>query len=152
NVTVIGILLHSTGRDPRHCELARVNAYSWFTEFQHFHRPDSSYPGDASCGLPPHEPGVSAFDHTYFVHLGDALEEKEFDQAARSVAEYLRLDVLSPAQLPLDAGRKQQPATIQSASEEEATTNLRSFGVSSGNNPETAVCDAAVSLVSVELL
>ena len=34
HATVTGILMHSTGRDPRHCELARVNAYSWLTEYQ----------------------------------------------------------------------------------------------------------------------
>jgi hypothetical protein len=150
--TVTGILTHSTGRDPRHCELARVNAYSWLTEYHHFHQPAMAYPGDASCGLPPHEPGVSGFDQTYFVHLGDGLEEREFDQAARSVADYLLLDALSPAQILLDACRAQSAAPTDQAEKEKAGTNLRSCGI----HRQVAVCselsEVAAGMVGARLL
>jgi hypothetical protein len=126
--TVTGILLHSTGRDPRHGELARVNAFSWLTEFQHFHQPGGAFPGDASCGLPSHEPGVTAFDHTYFVHLGDALDDGDFDRPAQSIADYLCLDALSPAQVALDAGR-QSPGDAARDADAPAGVNLRSFGM-----------------------
>ena len=81
-------MMHSTGRDARHSELARVNAFAWLTEFHHFQQPENLYPGDASCGLPPHAAGVPPFDHTYLIHLGENLDGVEFDQATQSVAEY----------------------------------------------------------------
>ncbi|MCA9260030.1 MAG: protein kinase, partial [Planctomycetales bacterium] len=51
NATTTGIMLFSTGRDPRHCDLARVNGFSWLTEYNHFNRPGGGFPGDVSCGL-----------------------------------------------------------------------------------------------------
>ena len=143
NVEVVGIMLHSTGRDPRHCELARVNAYSWLTEYHHFHQADASYPGDTSCSLPPHEAGVSAFDHTYFVHLGDSLDENEFDRATRSVADYLRLNAISPAQVLFDAARE---------SSDQPDANLRSFGIHQRDAVPSELLTAAVELVSTGLL
>lgn len=125
---VVGVMMHSTGKEPRHCELARVNAYSWLTEFQHFSRPDSAYPGDVSCGLPAQEPGKPPFTDTYFVHLGDDLNGDEFDTATQSVADYLLLDLLTPAQSFFDQCREET-----GESEEEGDGhrggNLRSFGV-----------------------
>ena len=98
--------MHSTGGDPRHCELARVNAFSWLTEFEHFQQSENAYPGDASCGLPPHPAGVPAFDNTYLLHLGENLSAVEFDQATHCVADYLCLNALTPAAAFFDACRE----------------------------------------------
>jgi eukaryotic-like serine/threonine-protein kinase len=150
--TIAGILTHSTGRDPRHCELSRVNAYSWLTEFQHFNQPAMSYPGDASCGLPAHEPGVRAFDETYFVHLGDGLEEREFDQATGAVADYLLLDTLSPTQILLDACRGGSARHANHHAGDASGANLRSCGIHREAAVSIESCEAAAKLVSTHLL
>jgi hypothetical protein len=123
-----GIMMHSTGKEPRHCELARVNAYSWLTEFQHFCRPNSAYPGDVSCGLPAQERGRPPFQDTYLVHLGDDLNRDDFDAATRSVADYLLLDMLTPAQSFFDQCRDAAGAAEKELDEKRGA-NLRSFGV-----------------------
>lgn len=123
HATTTGVFMHSTGRGSRFRDLAKVNAYSWLTEFNHFHRADGSFPGDEACGLPPMKPGQSAFDSSYLVHLGEQLDENEFVQATESVAEYLFLNVLSPAQAFFDVGRQIPQSTLT------GTTTLRSFGL-----------------------
>ena len=70
-----------------------------------FSSAENSYPGDVSCGLPAHAAGVAAFDHTYLVQLGENLDEPEFDQATNLVAEYIRLNSVSPASAFFDAVR-----------------------------------------------
>jgi serine/threonine protein kinase len=97
NAEIVAILMHSTSRDPRHSDLARVNTFSWLNEYQHFLLPHAVYPGDESCGLPAHEAGVKPFDHTYLLQLGEGLSDDDFDQATASVADYLHLDALSPS-------------------------------------------------------
>jgi hypothetical protein len=146
-VSITGVLMHSTGRDPLHCELARVNAYSWFTEFRHFHQSGSAYPGDASCGLPPHEPGVAAFDETYFIELGDGLEQREFDQATQQVADYLLLDALSPAQTLFDAGRAASRKGPELGANSDAA-NLRSCGIYRQQTASADQCEAAATPVA----
>ena len=101
----IGLMMHSTGRDARHSELARVNAFSWLTEYQHFQGLENPYPGDVSCGLPAHAAGVAAFDHTYLIQLGENLDSVEFEQATQGVADYIRFNTLSPASAFFDACR-----------------------------------------------
>ncbi len=125
---IIGLMLHATSGDARHCELARVNAFAWLTEFHHFDSPDVAYPGDASCGFPPHDCHVKPFDETYFVHLGDQLDADEFDAAARDVAEYLRQNTISPAKAFFDACR-QVPCSEDSVRETCSRSSLRSFGI-----------------------
>jgi hypothetical protein len=95
---VVGIFLHATGHDPRHCDLARVNAYAWLTEYNHFHRPGGEFPGDESCGLPPLAAGKRALDSAYLIEMEAELESSELEAAAQSVAEYVYLDALTPAQ------------------------------------------------------
>jgi eukaryotic-like serine/threonine-protein kinase len=148
---ICGVMSYSTGGDPRHCELARVNAFSWLTEHHHFQQPDNAYPGDASCGLPPHAAGVAAFDDTYLQHLGENLNRAEYDQATQSIAEYLRLATLTPAKAFFDACRKpssEQPDTtagVQPAS-------LRSFGIYRQTAVPAELCEEFAKLVSRQVL
>lgn len=124
---VIGLMAHSTGREPRHCELARVNTFSWLTEFHHLSQPGRAYPGDASCGLPAHGPDAQPFEHTYFVNLGENLETGDFDAATQSLADYLLLDILTPAQRFFDACRADSQQETSASSP--GGLNLRSLGV-----------------------
>lgn len=98
DATIVGVFLHATGRDPRHCDLAKVNTYSWLTEYNHFHRPGGSFPGDESCGLPAMPAGRKAFDNAYLVEMGVGSGEDESTDAAQAIAEYVYLDALTPAQ------------------------------------------------------
>ncbi len=148
---IIGLMMHSTGGDPRHCELARVNAFSWLAEFHHFQQPENAYPGDASCGLPPHPAGAVAFDHTYLTHLGENLNSTEFDQAIESVAEYLRLNVLTPAGAAFDACRDAatDPPEIMAR---DKTGGLRSFGMFQRTAAPSEVCEEFAGRVSRQVL
>ncbi|HEY3395736.1 MAG TPA: tubulin-like doman-containing protein [Lacipirellulaceae bacterium] len=148
---LIGVMLHATGRDSRHSELSRVNAFAWLTEYQHFQRPENAYAGDPNCGLPSHDEGVPAFDHTYFVHLGDHLDAVEFDQAAQGVAEYLRLNTLSPAAAFFAACRQESASGSANSYCGEGRT-LRSFGVYRRTAAADQMCDELASLVSRHVL
>lgn len=150
-VTVTGVLLHATGRDPRHCELARVNVYSWLTEFHHFHQVGNSYPGDSSCGLPPQESGMPAFDNAYLVHLGECLDDGDFDQGTQSVADYLRLDALTPAQVFLDACRISTPTPADGEGTDNAV-KLRSFGIYWRSAAPSGFCEEAAAVIGARLL
>jgi serine/threonine protein kinase len=145
---VHGFMMHSTGGDPRHCELARVNAFSWLTEFNHFQQPENAYPGDASCGLPPHPAGESAFDDTYLIHLGENLSAVEFDQATHSVAEYLCLNALSPAAAFFDACRRceAQPSNVG------IQGTLRSFGVFHRTAAPHEFCEELAAILGQQVL
>lgn len=118
---VIGVMTHSTFRETTRSELARVNSYAWLSEFQQFRQSEQGYPGDSSVGLPDHEGGVEAFDHTYFVPLGEQIDTPAFESAAEAVAEYLFADAFTPGQRLLDAFRAENA--------DPSGSTLRSFAV-----------------------
>lgn len=121
NAKILGVMTHSTFREATRCELARVNSYAWLSEFEQFRVSESGYPGDSGVGLPGHEKGVEAFDHTYFVPLGEQIDTPAFESAAEAVAEYLFADAFTPGQRLLDAYRESGNAAAKST--------LRSFAV-----------------------
>lgn len=98
DVEVIGLFLHSTGRDAQQNDLAKVNSFAWLREYNHYHRANGVYPGDEGCGLPAFAPGKKAFDAAYFLDLGVAVNDDALNAAASEVAEYLYLDAATPAQ------------------------------------------------------
>jgi len=138
---VIGVLTHSASRDSRRGELARVNAYSWLSEYQHFSRQGAAYPGDEGCGLPPHEAGQLAFDDTYLVDLGAGLDSITFENATQSVADYIYLDSTTAAGAVLDACRETPAETPRAVP-------LRSFAVARRELVATDV----LQLAAAELL
>ena len=148
---IVGIMMHSTDRDARYSELARVNAFSWLSEFNHFQAQKNAYPGDASCGLPAHPPGVSAFDQTYLVHLGANLDDAEFEQATQAVADYVQLDALSAVGTYLNACRDTL-LNANSAPNETARTNLRSFGVVKRTAASIEFCDKFAGAITQHIL
>jgi hypothetical protein len=123
---IVGIFLHATGRDPRHCDLAKVNSYAWLTEYNHFHRAGGTFPGDESCGLPAMPAGRRAFDAAYLIDLEVESETGDATQAAAAVAEYVYLDALTPAQAFFDRCRSEdEPARVWP---------LRTFALSSNRH------------------
>ena len=148
---ITGLMLHSTGSEPRYSELARVNSFAWLAEFQHFLLPENAYPGDSSCGLPAHPAGTSAFDYTYLIHLGEHLSRTEFDQATQSVAEYLRLSVATPAARYFDEIRA-DTSGIQSDAPTVGIGSLRSFGLWQRPAAPNEFGDEFAALVSQNVL
>jgi len=123
NATTTGVFLHSTGRDSRFSDLAKVNAFSWFKEYNHFARTQGVYPGDEASGLPAMPPGTPVFDHTYFMPLGDGLMPEQLEENTGKVAQYLMLDSLTAAQTFFAASREALPTTIS------GLPALRTFGL-----------------------
>jgi len=105
---VIGLATHATSGDLERGELARVNAFSWLSELQHFSNPAITYPGDEGVGLPSHAREVSPFDSTYIVNMGHRIDQSTFVRQTDAVASYLFVDMFTPAQEFLDASRKKQ--------------------------------------------
>lgn len=132
NAKIIGLMTHSTHREAKRGELARVNSYAWLSEFEKFRTSDEGYPGDQGVGLPAHDARVAAFDHTYFLPLGEQLDTPAFESASDEVADYLFADAFTPAQRVLDAVR---------AEATDAHSTVRSFAVSRPDAP----CEAVLS-------
>ena len=141
NATTTGIFMHSTGRDSRFCDLAKVNAFSWFKEYHHFARPEGCYPGDEASGLPAMPAGSQAFDNTYFLRLGDGLSPDQLKQNTDMVTQYLYLDTLTPAQTYFEACRNAHPSTVA------GSPTLRTFGL----HEESAVSPAVLKEVAEQL-
>ena len=108
----VGVFLHAASGDSRHCDLAKVNAHAWLTEFNHYHHPGAVYGGDESCHLPPLPTGRAAFDATYLFELAAKSEDQAPDAVSdevQAVADYLYLDALTIAQPFFDACRREPP-------------------------------------------
>ncbi len=142
---IIGIFLYGSGGDPRRCDLAKVNAYAWLTEYNHFHRPGGEFPGDESCGLPAMPPGRKAFDAAYLVDLGVETDESDLQHAAQAVAEYVYVDALTPAQGFFTACR-QDDRTVGGAAP------LRTFALHKDAAASDDVIDRAAATLSREVV
>ena len=142
---IIGVFLHATGGDSRHCDLAKVNTYAWLTEYNHFHRPGGAFPGDESCGLPPMPAGHRAFTSAYLVDLGVDAEEGAPQQAAQAVAEYVYLDALTSAQTFFGACR-------QGDDSPKAAAALRTFSLQKIPAASDDAIDRAAAALSREVV
>lgn len=121
---ICGLLAYSTGRNPAQSELATANAHACLSELAHYNR-TGRYPGD-SDGLLPAMQGEGPFAHTYLVHLGDGLDEKQLDSSNDELAEYLYLNSVTGAGAFFDKCRQDRTSPSQPSSE---TQQLRTFSV-----------------------
>ena len=119
---ITGLITHATPRDPKQTELARINACSWLSELNHYQSAEMAYPGDYVSGLPGHEKEVAPFDQTYFIRLGESVDEACLDEQAHAVAQYLVADSVSPLQTMLNACRRVETNS-------ETSNSLRSFSL-----------------------
>lgn len=113
-----GILLHATHSSTRDSGIAVANSFSFLTELRHYTQ--RGYPGEETCGLPAMANDMP-FDFPYFVHLGDNTAREEWEHQLDSVAEYVYLNSLSPADAFFDGCRDREREIGHFA--------LRSFGV-----------------------
>jgi serine/threonine protein kinase len=138
---IVGIFLNATSNDPRQCDLSRVNAYAWLTEYNHWHRPGGEFCGDESFGLPARGPDQKAFDSAYLLNVSAEEEFADLESVAQSVAQYIFLDALTPAQAFFDHCRRETPAAPASFGP------LRTFRL----NRVSASTDAAIESAAVAL-
>ena len=131
---VCGILTHSTDRNPNAHDLAIANSYACLTEL-HQYAGTEGYPGEPACELPPSSGGRGPFSQAYFVHLGDDLNDPDFDAATDALASYLYLDCLTPVGSALEQCRRMGPADVTT----DAGFMLRSFGMASVGAGQTSL-------------
>ncbi len=77
---ICGMLLHGSSRQTAEKKLAVANSYACLREL---HAYGHKYPGEAAWGIPAAEEGRQPFDDTYFVHLGDDLDEAQIQRIDR---------------------------------------------------------------------
>lgn len=141
---VFGILAHSTVRNPQAKGLAIANATACLRELEHYCR--SRYPGDPTCNLAPRSGRLGPFQ-TYLLHLGDDLTSPQFEEAADCLAEYLYLDLLTPAGGFLDAARGNPPQAA-----DHAHPTVRTFALSQIGYTQSKIVHTAVDSLSAGLL
>lgn len=141
---VTGIFTHSLGSENRQSELAKVNAYSWLTELKQFSGENSSYPGDVGAGLPGFPAGVAPFDHTYLLRWQDGMNAEQFQASVDSLAEYVYLNVFSPAQQFFAASRV--------AESEHQAIALRSFNLERASVAESSLTEKLTAAVSQQVV
>jgi uncharacterized coiled-coil protein SlyX len=120
------VLLHATGQKPTARELARINSYAALMELNHFSQQTTHYPGEPLAGISPQGGSEAPFQECYLVDLGEGLAQADADRATRSVAEYLRLNILPPLAAPISAFRTQTHAALVQGGVE---SSLRTMGV-----------------------
>lgn len=131
---VCGILTHSTDRNPNAHDLAIANSYACLTEL-HQYAGTGGFPGEPACELPPFCAGQGPFPRAYFVHLGDDLNDPQFDAATDALASYLYLDCLTPVGSALEQCRRTAPIDVTT----DAGFMLRSFGLASVGAGQTSL-------------
>ena len=85
------------------------------------------------------------------IHLGENLDDVEFDQAAHSVAEYLHLNSLTPAGAFFDACREEREQS-PAGDHANAGSHLRSFGIYRRTAVPSELCDQFAKIVSQQVL
>jgi serine/threonine protein kinase len=139
-----GILTHSTVRNPSARDLAKANACACLAELRYYAQ--RGYPGDADARLMSFDAGVPAFHDTYVVHLGDDLNEEQFDEATDGLAQYLYLDAITSGGQFLQAGRQQSPPAVRQDLE------VRTFGISQIGSTRSAIPAAATEILGRSLV
>lgn len=137
---VSGVLAHSTNRKASARDLSIANTCACLHEIRHFSRPESHYPGDAAAELPAFVDDSVTFRHAYLVHLGDELDDAQFEAAVDDLAEYIFRSSLTSASAFFDQARRGDDDAPRVDLESET---IRSFGLSaiSGRNDVLAIAE-----------
>jgi len=143
---VFGLLTHSTDRNPATHDLSLANTYACLSELNHYSG-SGGYPGEAACGLPPVAGEHGPFAATHFIHLGNDLNDGQFQAATHELATYLFLDSVTPAATTLEHCRK-----LPSPPGLDQGQRLRSFGVTEIGSEQTPLAELAAELVCQEVV
>lgn len=124
NHEVYGVLCYWTDRRSTSLDLTIGNACASLREWRHFSHADNQFPGEPECGLPPSTRGQRPFEDTYLVHLGDGLNESDYQSRLTNVAEYLFRNAFTDSSQFFDRCRAGRVMT-----KAEATPRLATFGI-----------------------
>jgi len=138
---LVGMLTHSTSRNPSSRDLAVVNTYGFLHEWRHHNRRPTPAPNDSEA----EDSGsfVPTFDDTYLLHLGDDLDDASMDEAIDFVARRLYLETASPSIAFFDRCRETSPPDVPSPE-----PTLKSCGLYRVGNPADVDLPEAVEYLS----
>ena len=142
-----GMLCHCTSPNPAERDLAIANAYACLAELQHYGS-TSRFPGDPACNLPP-AGDVPTFYDTYLVHLGNELDDRQFELATDDVAQYLYLNTATGAGTLFDKCREKEDRLADARS---AGVKLRTFGLYQFGYSHGVIPTAAAEILSREVV
>ena len=142
-----GMLCHCTSPNPAERDLAIANAYACLTELQHYGS-KSRFPGDPACNLPP-AGDVPTFYDTYLAHLGNELDDRQFERATDDLAHYLYLNTATSAGALFDKCREKEDRLAEPRS---AGVKLRTFGLYQFGYSHGAIPTAAAEILSREVV
>jgi serine/threonine protein kinase len=138
------VLMHGTDRNPTTADLSIANAYATLTELFHYSCV-CGYPGDTACDLPPFPGETAAFPNAYLVHLGDNLNEEEFERASDSLASYLYLNTVTPVAKVFDLCRAHAEGEVERGW-------LRTVGLARVGGSRTALPELATEYLCHEVI
>lgn len=84
---LFGVFSHSTSRYVGDHRLAIANSVSFLNELYHFNL--NGYPGNPPCDIPAFDDETPVFDGTYLVHMGDDINNTDYQLGVDGIAEYL---------------------------------------------------------------
>ncbi len=107
NVDIHGVLLHGTGAIRSATDVQDANTVSTLKELKHLGTPGMGTP--LGFDQDPNDRDAAPFDHSYFVHVGDSLNDLTVARKAAEVAGYLFLATTTSASFDFRAWRTATP-------------------------------------------
>ncbi len=139
---VHGLLVYGTGRGPNEKQVAAANAHSLLTELSHCAA--IGHPGDPALQLPASPAGTPAFDTTHLLHLGDELDESQFESGVEQLADYLFLNAATSSSAFFDRCRDDSLQCLR----ETGRPDLRTFGLRQVGTSQSGVLGTAMKLLA----
>lgn len=135
---VYGVLVHSTSRQGSDHRLAVANSCALLKELNHYNL--NGYPGSSDCRIPEFTNETPVFDGAYFVHIGDDMQDAEFDSSIAGISRYLFLSTATRCNAFFDYSRMPNHQDMQS---------LRTMGIGClGQNTRLLSERTAISLTN----
>ncbi len=109
---VYGVFIHSTSRKRADHRLAVANSCAFLKELNHYNL--NGYPGSSSCRIPEFTNETPVFDGAYFLHLGDEMQDANFEASIAGVAQYLFLSTATRCNSFFEQSRQSSEQDMQS--------------------------------------
>ncbi|MDA7978484.1 MAG: protein kinase [Pirellulales bacterium] len=119
-----GILLHASGAVRGSADVQEAGTISLLRELQHYCTPGAGGARGLTANQAVDQAGP--FDHTYTVHLGDGLNEREQPTRLADIVDYMFINVATPNRAYFDSWRNQSSGEAAGSA-----TAIRSFGSAS---------------------
>ncbi|MBC8872124.1 MAG: protein kinase [Planctomycetes bacterium] len=144
---VYGILAHSTTRKAGERDLALANTYALLMELKHLTHVGGHYAGDDAFHLVSSYQRDATFQHTYLVHLGDELNDVQYESAVGVLADYLYLNSVTPACAFFDSSREDS-----AKDDPPASATMRTFAVGRARQRDDGPPDAELAALCRSVL